>query len=55
MTWCDGCNQQTPQTSLHLTPDNHLQYLCTPCWQWADYYDDDIGPHRWHNAREVAA
>lgn len=54
MTWCDGCNEPHAQTSLHLTPDDHLQYFCTPCWQWADYFDNEIGPERWHTG-EVAA
>lgn len=47
MTWCDGCHRIQPQTTTHLTPPIpgganvwHLEYLCTPCWQEADYWDD---------------
>lgn len=53
MTWCDGCGKQHQQTSLHLTLDNHLEYLCTPCWQWAHYWDS-IAP-RTGRHEEVAA
>jgi hypothetical protein len=44
---CDGCNRSHPQTTTRLAPPKpggadvwHLEYLCTPCYQFADYFDD---------------
>jgi hypothetical protein len=48
VTICNGCNRPH-QTTVHLTPPDpngvcHLEYLCTPCYQYGATYWDSIEP-----------
>lgn len=39
MTWCDGCNRPEQTTDHYNDDTQHLEYLCTPCWHNATYWD----------------